>query len=240
MSKKTKSILCVDDEHDILDILTYNLRKEGYQVFTADSGEKALQIAERVRPDLVLIDIMMEGMDGLEVCKTLRQSPATRQSHIMFLTAKADEVDEILGLEFGADDYVTKPFSPRKIVSKIKAVFRRAEMQKELQGDKKNEIKIRGLEINRLRYTVTVDGEEIKFLHKEFELLYFLMNRPNMVFSRNNLLYHVWGEDAYFVDRTVDVHITKIRKKLGRYGAWIETIRGVGYKFSPHHNHEAN
>lgn len=240
MSKKVKTILCVDDEHDILDILTYNLRKEGYQVFTADSGEKALNIAERVRPDMVLLDIMMEGMDGLDVCKALRQRPATQNSHIIFLTAKADEVDEILGLEFGADDYLTKPFSPRKIVTKVKAIFRRAEMQKDLQADKKDEIKIGGLEINRLRYTVHVDGEEVKFLHKEFELLYFLMNRPNMVFSRNNLLYHVWGEDAYFVDRTVDVHITKIRKKLGRYGNWIETIRGVGYKFSPNGSHEPN
>ncbi len=240
MSKKAKSILCVDDEHDILDILSYNLRKEGYQVFLADSGEKALQVADRVKPDLVLLDIMMEGMDGLEVCRSLRQRPATKEAHIVFLTAKADEVDEILGLEFGADDYIAKPFSPRKVVTKIKAVFRREEMRKELQSDKADEIKIGGLEINRLQYTVCVDGEEVKFLRKEFELLYFLMNRPNVVFSRNNLLYHVWGEDAYFVDRTVDVHVTKIRKKLGRYGTWIETIRGVGYKFVPNGTHEAN
>ncbi|MCB0832002.1 MAG: response regulator transcription factor [Bacteroidetes bacterium] len=231
MAKKTKTILCVDDEQDILDILSYNLRKEGYTVFTADDGEKALQMAEKVKPDLVVIDIMMPGKDGLEVCKSLRNSSFGKDTPIMFLTAKADEIDEIIGLEFGADDYVTKPFSPRKIVARIKAMFRRVEMKKELHSEQKAVIKAGGIEINRITYTVTVDGEEIKFLHKEFELLYFLMNRPGMVFSRNNLLYHVWGEDAFFVDRTVDVHVTKIRKKLGAYGDMIETIRGVGYKF---------
>lgn len=232
MGKKSRTILCVDDEHDILDILSYNLKKEGYNVYTADGGEKALPIVDRVKPDLVLLDIMMPGVDGLEVCKRIRNNPHVRDTHIIFLTAKADEIDEILGLEFGADDYITKPFSPRKIVSRIKAVFRRVEMRKELTDDKKNIIKIAGIEINRLNYTVTIDNQEVRFLHKEFELLYFLMNRPGMVFSRNNLLYHVWGEDAYFVDRTVDVHVTKIRKKLGPYGDCIETIRGVGYKFS--------
>lgn len=231
MSKKPKTILCVDDEHDILDILTYNLKKEGYQVYTADNGEKAITMAEKIRPDMVLLDIMMPGKDGLEVCKALRANPNLKDAHVIFLTAKADEVDEIIGLEFGADDYVIKPFSPRKIVARVKALFRRVEVQKELTDDKKSIIKIGGIEINRINYTVQVDGQEVKFLHKEFELLYFLMNRPNMVFSRNNLLYHVWGEDAFFVDRTVDVHITKIRKKLGPYGDWIETIRGVGYKF---------
>ncbi len=232
MGKKSKTILCVDDEHDILDILSYNLKKEGYNVYTADGGEKALPIVDKVKPDLVLLDIMMPGIDGLEVCKRIRNTPHVRDTHIIFLTAKSDEVDEILGLEFGADDYITKPFSPRKIVSRVKAVFRRADMRKELTDDKKNIIKWAGIEINRLNYTVTIDNQEVRFLHKEFELLYFLMNRPGMVFSRNNLLYHVWGEDAYFVDRTVDVHVTKIRKKLGPYGDCIETIRGVGYKFS--------
>ncbi|HNE82962.1 MAG TPA: response regulator, partial [bacterium] len=207
MSKKPKTILCVDDEHDILDILTYNLKKEGYQVYTADNGDKAITMAEKIRPDMVLLDIMMPGKDGLEVCKALRANPHLKDAHVIFLTAKADEVDEIIGLEFGADDYVTKPFSPRKIVARVKALFRRVEVQKELTDDKKSIIKIGGIEINRINYTVQVDGQEVKFLHKEFELLYFLMNRPNMVFSRNNLLYHVWGEDAFFVDRTVDVHI---------------------------------
>lgn len=232
MAKKPKTILCVDDEHDILDILSYNLKKEGYNVYTADAGDKAIQMMERIKPDLFLLDVMMPGIDGLEVCKSVRANPHVKDALIMFLTAKVDEVDEIIGLEFGADDYVTKPFSPRKVITRIKAAFRRAEMKKEITDTKKSVIKIGGIEINRLNYTVSVDHKEVRFLHKEFELLYFLMNRPGMVFSRNNLLYHVWGEDAYFVDRTVDVHITKIRKKLGPYGDLIETVRGVGYKFT--------
>ncbi|MBX7150983.1 response regulator transcription factor [bacterium] len=233
MSKKIKTILCVDDEQDLLDILSYNLKKEGYNVYTSDNGEKAIQIADRIKPDLVLLDIMMPGMDGMEVCRQIRNHPQIKDVHVIFITAKADEVDEILGLEFGADDYITKPFSPRKIITKVKAVFRREELRKEFTEDKKAIISFKGVEINRLNYTVKINNEEVKFLHKEFELLYFLMNRPGMVFSRNNLLYHVWGEDAYFVDRTVDVHVTKIRKKLGPYGDYIQTVRGVGYKFSP-------
>jgi two-component system alkaline phosphatase synthesis response regulator PhoP len=232
MLKKSKTVLCVDDEHDILDILSYNLKKEGYIVHTATNGDQAIQLTEKIKPDLVLLDIMMPGKDGLEVCKAIRHNANIKTTHIVFLTAKADEVDEVLGLEFGADDYVVKPFSPRKIVARVKAIFRRMEVHKELTDDKKNIIKIAGIEINRINYTVRIDGHEVKFLHKEFELLFFLMNRPNMVFTRNHLLYHVWGEDAFFVDRTVDVHITKIRKKLGRYGDYIETVRGVGYKFS--------
>ncbi len=234
MNKKQKTILCVDDEQDILDIVSYNLKKEGYQVFITDRGDKALEMAEKTKPDLILLDVMMPGKDGLEVCKEIRNAPHLKHTHIIFLTAKAGEMDEILGLEFGADDYITKPFSPRKIIARVKALFRRIEVQKEITNSQQTIIKMGGLEINRVNYTVTIDGDEVKFLHKEFEVLYFLMNRPNMVFSRNNLLYHVWGEDAFFVDRTVDVHMTKIRKKLGRYSDWIETIRGVGYKFSPH------
>ncbi|MBL7996772.1 response regulator transcription factor [bacterium] len=236
MAKKTKTILCVDDEHDILDILSYNLKKEGYAVYTADSGDKGIQLAEKIKPDLVILDVMMPGKDGLEVCKAIRNSLFIKDTHIIFLTAKADEIDEIVGLEFGADDYVTKPFSPRKIVTRVKALFRRVELRKELADVNKSIIKIAGVEINRINYTVKVDGMDVKFLHKEFELLYFLMHRPNMVFSRNNLLHHVWGEDAFFVDRTVDVHVTKIRKKMGRYGDMIETVRGVGYKFTSNGN----
>lgn len=228
--KKKKSILCVDDEQDILEILVYNLEKEGYKVHTADDGEKALALAEKVRPDLVLLDIMMPEMDGIEVCKALRANDKLKNVVIVFLTAKSDEIDEILGLEVGGDDYVTKPFSPRKIVAKIRALFRRIDVDRE--NGKKEIIKINGIEINRISYTVTVGDKPVKFLHKEFELLYFLMKRPEVVFSRSNLLYHVWGEDAYYVDRTVDVHITKIRKKLGEFSRCIQTVQGVGYKFS--------
>jgi len=232
MATKVKTILCVDDENDILDILSYNLKKEGFHVLTAGNGDLAIQIAEKTKPDLILLDIMMPGTDGMEVCKKIRNTPAVKDTFITFLTAKGDEVDEILGLEFGADDYITKPFSPRKVVTRVKAALRRAEMKKEMADDKKAIIKFPGLEINRVNYTVRIDDKEVRFLHKEFELLYFLMHRPNVVFSRNNLLYHVWGEDAYFVDRTVDVHITKIRKKIEPHENYIETIRGVGYKFS--------
>ncbi len=230
-NKKTRTILCVDDEQDILDILVYNLKKEDYTVLTAANGETALSIAEKFKPDLIILDIMMPGLDGFEVCKSIRQNQSLKNTLVIFLTAKADEIDEIVGLEFGADDYITKPFSPRKIVTKVKTLFRRFDVQKELSDDKKSKITIGGIEINRIDYTVRVDGEEVKFLHQEFELLHFLMNHPGVVYSRNQLLYQVWGEDAYFIDRTVDVHITKIRKKLGPYGDLIDTVRGVGYKF---------
>lgn len=230
MSKKT--ILCVDDEDDILELLSLNLLKEGYEVYTATNGDEAIDLLNTIKPDLIVLDIMMPEKDGLETCKYIRNHPDLKDIYIFFLTAKTDEIDEILGLEVGADDYISKPFSPRKIVTKVKALFRRTGKDATVSNINKDIIKVRGVEINRLSYTVKVDGKEVKFLHKEFELLYFLMKRPDVVYSRNELLNNVWDENAYFIDRTVDVHVTKIRKKLGAYAKYIKTVSGVGYKFT--------
>ncbi len=229
--KKDKIILCVDDERDILEILSYNLGNEGYKVYTADNGKDALTIADRVMPEVILLDIMMPGFDGYEVCKALRQNAKLKNASVVFLTAKSEEVDEVLGLELGADDYLTKPFSPRVITAKVRAIFRQKERLNKFRGADKEIIKIGEVEIDRLSYTVKVAEVEIKLLPKEFDLLYFLMKRPGIVFSRKDLLYNVWGEDAYQIERTVDVHVTKIRKKLNNYARHIQTVQGVGYKF---------
>lgn len=225
------SVLCVDDEDDILELLELNLRKEGITVHTANNGEEAISKLDSVKPDLLLLDIMMPKMDGIETCKFIRNKSQHQDVFIYFLTAKSDEIDEILGLEVGADDYIIKPFSPRKIVSKVKSLGRRLSAEKNHADETKDVMTIGGITINRLSYTVSVDGVETKFLHKEFELLHFLMKRRGIVFSRADLLSHVWEDNAFFIDRTIDVHITKIRKKLGSYAKYIKTISGVGYKF---------
>jgi two-component system alkaline phosphatase synthesis response regulator PhoP len=225
------SVLCVDDEEDILELLELNLKREGIHVHTAANGVEALEKLAIVKPDLVLLDIMMPKMDGIETCKYIRNKSDSPDVFIYFLTAKSDEIDEILGLEVGADDYIVKPFSPRKIISKIKTVARRMDENAQPKIEAKDFIRVDGIEINRLSYTVSIDGVNIKFLHKEFELLYFLMKRQGIAFSRADLLNHVWEDNVYFIDRTIDVHITKIRKKLGKYSNYIKTISGVGYKF---------
>ena len=230
MSNKT--ILCVDDEQDIIELLSVTLRKEGYTIYTAKDGEEALTIAQQVEPDMFILDVMMPEKDGFELCKELRMDERFKTSAIFFLTAKDDEIDEVLGLEYGADDYIRKPFSPRTILAKIKAVFRRFERSSTLDNASKEIVKFHNLIVDRLSYSVSIDQDEVKFLHKEFELLHFLMTHTSRVFSRRELLNYVWGEDAYFVERTVDVHITKIRKKLGDYAKHIQTVSGVGYKFS--------
>ncbi len=229
--KLRNTILCVDDEEDLLEILSYNLKKDGYSVFTATNGESAIEKAEKVKPDLIVLDIMMDELDGFEVCKILRGKPETKETPIIFLSAKSEEIDEILGLELGADDYITKPFSPRKVLAKIRAIFRRISIDK---AEKKHldVITVKGIEINFPNFTVTIDEEEKKFLRKEFQLLYHLMKHPRRAFSRDELLDSVWGDDAYFTDRTVDVHVAKIRKKLGRYSNYLKTVQGIGYKFS--------
>jgi len=225
---KTK-ILLVDDEPDIVEFLQYNLKSEGFEVITAFDGLEALsKISEK--PDLIILDIMMPKMDGYAVCKKIRNTSGFESTPIIFLTAKVGEVNEILGLELGASDYIQKPISPKKLIARVKSNLRKVEVQ---PGEKKSpaKIKIGPLLIDREQYVVHINGKEKIFPRKEFEVLYYLANNPGRVFSRDSLLKDVWGTDVYVVDRTVDVHIRKIREKLEKYSDLIETVKGVGYRF---------
>lgn len=227
-----KKVLIADDEQDILDLLSYNLKKEGFTIVTASNGRQAVDIALKEMPDLVLLDIMMPELDGLEVCKILRQRPETAAIPIMFLTAKSDEIDQILGLELGADDYIQKPISPRVLIARLKTVFRRGSETVRTETIAAPELlRIGSLEVNRLNYTVKVDGTETFFAKKEFELLAFLATNKGKVFSREILLQRIWGESVQVIDRTVDVHVSKVREKLGPYAGWLQTVKGVGYRF---------
>jgi len=220
-----QTILIVDDEQDLLDMIEYNLRQQDYDVLTADNGQLGIQIAKENKPNLVLLDVMMPGMDGIEVCDRMKEDTDLRQIPIIFLTARGDEKTEIEGLNKGADDYITKPISTSKLLSRIKAVQRRyAENQEELQR-----VKVHDLEIDKDRYIVLKNGEEYHLPRKEFELLYYLASKKGKVRDRQTLLNKVWGDNIYVVDRTVDVHVRKIREKLGDH--YIETVKGVGYRF---------
>lgn len=216
-------ILIADDEPDILEIIEFNLQAQGYDVTTAKNGDEAFEKAKQVKPDLIILDIMMPGKNGIEVCKMLRMIPAFKQTLIVFLTALSDETTEIKGLETGADDYLTKPISPKVLVSKINALFRR--LNKEETGI----IKIGDLQINREKYSVTFKDADIVLARKEFELLSLLASKPGKVFLRNEILNQIWGTEVIVGDRTIDVHIRKIRQKLGI--DCITTVKGVGYKF---------
>jgi two-component system alkaline phosphatase synthesis response regulator PhoP len=228
-----KTILVVDDEQDIVDLISYNLSKEGYEVATASNGTDAVELAQRMRPDLVILDIMMPGLDGFEVCRTLRQNPSMQSTAIVFLTAKAGEIDQILGLELGADDYIQKPISPRVLLARVKTIFRRGSDRVRTETVAAPEVlRIGTIEVNRQNYTVKIDGKETFFPKKEFELLAFLASNRGKVFSREALLRRIWGESVYVIDRTVDVHVSKVREKLGKHGNRIETVKGVGYRFS--------
>ncbi|MGO9482273.1 MAG: response regulator [Candidatus Kryptoniota bacterium] len=223
-----KTVLVVDDEKDIVQLIRYNLEREGFKVESASDGNDALKKANEVKPDVILLDIMLPGKDGYEVIKSLNQNEKTAGIPVIFLTAKSAEFDEVLGLELGADDYIVKPISPRKLVSRIRAVLRRAEGVKTEEG--KN-IDYGKVVIDRERYMVKISGEQIFFPRKEFEILYYLASHEGKVISRETLLSRIWGTDVYVGDRTVDVHIRKIREKLGDQAEMIETIKGVGYKF---------
>lgn len=220
-------VLVVDDDSDIVELLEYNLTKEGYSVLTASNGKKAIEIAKTFTPDLILLDIMMPQLDGIETGRILRQNPDIKNTYILFLTARSEEYSEVAAFDVGADDYITKPIKPRALMSRINALFRR-EAQKAESGDT---IDILDLAINRKNYTVTQAGEKAIVLpKKEFELLFFLAQTPNKVFSRDELLQKIWGADIYVLERTVDVHIRKLREKLG--DQYIKTLKGVGYMFS--------
>ena len=222
------TILVVDDEKDILELLQYNLKKEGYHVLTAENGKSALkQVAQK--PDLVVLDVMMPEMDGWEVCRSIRKNPATAMIPVIFLTARDSEIDEVVGLELGADDYIKKPVKLRTFVARVKRALRTSVPAE--KGEEADVLRIGGMEVHMTNYVVKIRSQEVHFPKKEFEVLVFLVRHPDRVVTRETLLNQVWGHDVYVVDRTVDVHIRKIREKLGTYAHLIETVKGVGYRF---------
>ena len=225
-NKPVPKVLVVDDEESILELLKYNLEKQGYDVRTAPDGQVAVDIAKKFHPDLVLLDIMMPKMDGVEACRLLRAMPELANTYIIFLTARAEEYSEVAAFDVGADDYILKPIKPRALMSRIGALFRRDSVKKNTS----TQIKVGDLLIDRTSYTVKLNGREISLPKKEFELLFFLAQNPNKVFSRDDLLQNIWGTDVYVLSRTVDVHIRKVREKIGE--DCIATIKGVGYKFN--------
>ncbi len=225
-NKPSHKVLVVDDEESIVELLKYNLEKSGYEVRTALDGVQAAEVAKKFLPDLVLLDIMMPKMDGVETCRLLRSIPELQKTFIIFLTARAEEYSEVAAFDVGADDYITKPIKPRALMSRINAFFRR-DTKKSTQVSM---INVGDLVIDRSSYTIKVSNREIYLPKKEFELLYFLALNPNKVFTREDLLQNIWGTDVYVVARTVDVHIRKVREKIGE--DYITTVKGVGYKFS--------
>ena len=223
ITNTVKKILIADDEPDILEIIQYNLQSEGYEVVTAKNGNEAIDQARRFNPDLIILDIMMPGKNGIEVCNILRMQPAFNDTLIIFLTALSDEGTEVKGLETGADDFITKPICPKVLVSKVNALFRR--INKEDTGA----LQIGDLVIDREKYMVNYQGNDIILARKEFELLALLAGKPGKVFLRNEILNQVWGTEVIVGDRTIDVHIRKVRQKLNL--DCITTVKGVGYKF---------
>jgi two-component system alkaline phosphatase synthesis response regulator PhoP len=223
MDNALRKVLIADDEPDILEILKYNLIKEGYQVITAQNGDEAIVKAKQTNPDLIILDIMMPEKNGVEVCEILRAQPQFKETLIMFLTALSDEATQIKGLTTGADDYISKPVSPSIFVSKVQSLLRRVK-----RTDNKT-VEVNGLEIDPERFIVRYKGQEFSLAKKEFELLYLLASKSGRVFLRNEILSQVWGNDVIVGDRTIDVHIRKIRQKLGV--DCITTVKGVGYKF---------
>lgn len=224
MNNSDYRILLVDDEPDILEFLSYNLKKEGYQVFTAGTGEEGIAVAKKEMPHLVLLDVMMPGIDGIEVCRELRANAGMDGVVIAFLTARSEDYSHIAGFEAGADDYINKPIKPRVLLSRIKALLRRSSGATESKA-----VDVGKLKIDRESYLVFKEGEEISLPRKEFELLSLLASKPGKVFGRDEILNKVWGDEVVVGDRTIDVHIRKLREKLGE--EFIRTVKGVGYKF---------
>ncbi len=217
-------ILVVDDEADILEFVSYNLKKEGYEVWTAMNGQEALPLAKKIKPDLILLDVMMPVMDGLETCKRIKADPDFAKTYVVFLTARAEEYSEIEGFNSGADDYIAKPIKPKLLVSRLNAILRR-----KIKEVVSPSIKVKDLIIDRETFMIHRGEQKIQLARKEFELLFLLASKPGKVFTRDYILEKVWGEEVLVVDRTIDVHIRKIREKLG--DEYIGTVKGVGYKF---------
>ena len=228
-----QSVLVVEDEEDIRELVSYNLLKEGYQVDGVASGEDALTAVESKSPDIILLDIMLPGLNGLKVCRTLKDNPKFESVPIIMLTAKGEEADIVAGLNMGADDYVTKPFSPKVLLARVQAVLRRAETEREVsQQEQESEVvEIRDLLIHPGRHEVSVFGKLVELTATEFKLLHFLIQRPGWVFTRQQILDAVHGDNYAITDRAVDVQIVGLRRKLGSAGNYIETVRGVGYRF---------
>jgi len=220
-------VLIVDDEPDIVELLKYNLQSEGYDCITAPNGEKALELVEKHKPDLILLDVMMPKMDGMEVCRKIKENPKLSDIFIIFLTARGEEYSEIAGFEMGADDYITKPIKPRLLMSRVKAVLKR----KSDSGSLDSTLKVGNLTINKSNYSVNLGKQTFELPRKEFELLLLLASKPGKLFTREVILGKIWGTDVIVIDRTIDVHIRKIREKIG--SEKIKTIKGVGYKFEP-------
>ncbi|HNW31527.1 MAG TPA: response regulator [Caldisericia bacterium] len=223
-----ENMLVVDDEEDILELLRYNLAKNGFNVTTATSGEDALKTTKTKTFDIILLDLMLPGIDGLDVCKELKKNQSTSSIPIIMLTAKGEEADIVAGLELGADDYVTKPFSPRVLVSRIKAVLRR---RGKVVTDENAPLRYDEMEIDPGRFKVFVKGSLVELTHTEFSILHFLAKKPGWVFTRYQIIDAIKGLDYPVTDRSVDVQVVGLRKKLGEYGDYIETVRGVGYRF---------
>jgi two-component system alkaline phosphatase synthesis response regulator PhoP len=223
-----ESILVVEDEEDIRELLKYNLEKEGYQVSSAATGEEALQAVRKRLPDLILLDLMLPGMDGLEVCRLIKGEPQTRHLPLVMLTAKGEEADIVTGLELGADDYITKPFSPRVLLARLRAALRR---HRQPLPSENAPLKIQELVIHPGRHEVLLRGQPVPLTVTEFRLLHLLARKPGWVFTRTQIVNEVHGEDYPVSDRSVDVQIVSLRKKLGAYGDHLETIRGIGYRF---------
>lgn len=223
-----EKILAVDDEEDILELLRFNLSREGYQVSCAESGEEALRVARAKPIDLMVLDLMLPGLDGLDVTRKIKNDPKLKHIPIIMLTAKGEEADVVTGLELGASDYVTKPFSPRILVARIKAALRSAAGT---PTDDQEVIRIHGIEIHPGRRQVTLGNRQIELTYTEFQVLHYLAKRPGWVFTRSQIVDAVRGDDYPVTDRSVDVQIVGLRKKLGEHGTCIETVRGVGYRF---------
>ena len=225
MAKKT--ILVIDDEKDIAKLLQYNLEKEGYDVLVARTGEDGLDMARSKHPALVVLDLMLPGIDGLEVCKILRADKRTQNTPILMLTAKGSETDQIVGLELGASDYIPKPFSVKVFLARVKNIFRNQQNKKEGAAV----LKAGALVVDKERHSCSLQGKPVAFTKMEFRILTFLMENPGKVYSREKLLDGAWGGETFVVDRTVDVHVRSIRQKLGKYRDHVETVRGTGYRF---------
>ena len=226
MSTVKQKILIVDDEPDILELIEYNLKKEGYQVFLANNGQEGINIAKKVHPDLIILDIMMPKMDGIEACRLMRAIPEFKNTFMVFLTARSEEYSEIAGFNVGADDYIAKPIKPRALVSRINAILRRNTGTEEVS---ENKLEIGDLVIDREAYLVFQGGNKVVLAKKEFELLYLLASKPGKVYTRESILKNIWEDSVVVTNRTIDVHIRKLREKLGE--TYVSTVKGVGYKF---------
>lgn len=226
MSSLKQKILVVDDEADIVELIAYNLKREGYQVYTASNGQEAVTTAKKVMPDLIILDIMMPKMDGIEACRIMRSMPEFKSTFMVFLTARSEEYSEIAGFNVGADDYIAKPIKPRALLSRINAILRRNAQQEDEVEDK---LEIADLVIDREAFLVFRNGEKIVLAKKEFELLFLLASRPGKVYTREVILKNIWEDSVVVTNRTIDVHIRKLREKIG--DKYVATVKGVGYKF---------